>query len=215
MGGNYHFTRVPKVWRLLLIFISISYGCSFINNLPTQVSNQLSVSEQSDRIEIAGNLRATIQSDPCIEDMVLGLPEEEWRCTDSPSRTIPETTLVPTEKPEPSYQITVEENKYDIEVIQWDEAYQYVDQYMSVCGPVVDSYFAASTDGQPTFLNLGKEYPDPDRFTVLIWGRNLEGFPFNPDEYYYGKSICVAGKIVDYQGTFEIEARNPEQIEVE
>jgi hypothetical protein len=76
----------------------------------------------------------------------------------------------------------------------------------------VSAYFATSTNGQPTFLNIGKEYPDPERFTALIWGRDLEYFPFNPDEYYFGKTICVQGLVEEYKGTLEIEVTDPEQI---
>jgi len=41
-------------------------------------------------------------------------------------------------------------------------------EYATVCGPVVSAYFATSMNGQPTFLNIGNEYPDPKRFTALI-----------------------------------------------
>ena len=78
----------------------------------------------------------------------------------------------------------------------------------------MSAYLATSTNGQPTFLNIGKEYPDPERFTALIWGRDLENFPFNPDEYYFGKTVCIQGFVEEYKGTLEIEVTDPEQIEI-
>ena len=78
----------------------------------------------------------------------------------------------------------------------------------------MSAYFATSTNGQPTFLNIGKEYPDPERFTALIWGRDLENFPFNPDEYYFGKTIYIQGFVEEYKGTLEIEVTDPEQIKI-
>lgn len=211
-------TRAPQLLYFLFIFSFISGGCNSNKDQTPSVSNQLTSLEnrivQEDSIEIAKSIRATVRGDPCIEDIVLGLPEENWRCsTPEPGEQSiqPEITTV---EPTPRILNTPEELPPDTETIQWDQAYTFIDQYVNVCGPVVDSYFAASTDGQPTFLNLGKEYPDPERFTVLIWGSNLESFPFNPDEYYFGKTICIRGKIVEYEGIYEIEARKPDQIEV-
>ncbi len=186
--------RAPQICYFIFICSIIFSGCTSGNKPTTQVSNQLTIPEnqisQENRYKIAKNIRATVQSDPCIEDIVLGLPESAWRCSTPQSREfleVPPNSLeepdlkiqVPPnslEEPVSKIQATPEKLDIGIETIQWDEAYQYTDQYVSVCGPVVDSYFAASTDGQPTFLNLGKEYPDPDRFTVLIWGSNLESF---------------------------------------
>ena len=102
----------------------------------------------------------------------------------------------------------------DTNQINWNEADGYIGEFVTVCGPVVSAYFATSTNGQPTFLNIGKEYPDPERFTALIWGRDLENFPFNPDEYYFGKTICIQGFVEEYKGTLEIEVTDPEQIKI-
>jgi len=210
--------RAPKIYCVLIICSFIYGGCTSGEKPITQVPNQPTIPEnlisQENRLEIAKNIRATVQSDPCIEDIVLGLPEQEWRCSNSQTGEIFDVSPNSLEEPVKQTQATKEIIEPDLETIQWDEAYQYLDQYINVCGPVVDSYFAASTDGQPTFLNLGREYPDPDRFTVLIWGSNLESFSFNPDEFYFGKSICVEGKIVEYDGMYEIVVRRPEQIEV-
>ena len=40
-----------------------------------------------------------------------------------------------------------------------------------VCGPVVSSNYATGSKNKPTFLNIGRPYPQ-DRFTVVIWERN-------------------------------------------
>ena len=48
------------------------------------------------------------------------------------------------------------------------EAKDHAGQLMTVCGKVVNPYDAASTKGQPTFLNLDEPYPR-EIFTTLIW----------------------------------------------
>lgn len=101
------------------------------------------------------------------------------------------------------------------DVIGWDMARPHMGQFKTVCGPVVSARYAPSSAGQPTFLNIGKDYPAPDRFTVVIWGRNLANFPFKPEDYYASKTICVSGLIKEYGGVPEIEVSSPSQIEVQ
>jgi hypothetical protein len=64
-------------------------------------------------------------------------------------------------------------------------------------------------------LNIGRPYPDPKRFTVIIWGRNRSNFPSYPENYYYAKSICVKGSIENYEGSAQIEATSSSQIMVQ
>ncbi len=100
------------------------------------------------------------------------------------------------------------------ETISWNKADDYVGEFRTVCGPVVDSHFASTTGGEPTFLNLGKPYPDPDRFTVLIWGEDRSKFTNEPEDYYFQKEICVSGMIEEYQGSMEIVVDKPSQIKI-
>jgi DNA/RNA endonuclease YhcR with UshA esterase domain len=90
------------------------------------------------------------------------------------------------------------------------EAKGHVGEVATVCGEVASTHYAASTKGQPTFLNLDKPYPNPV-FTVLIWGSNRSKFG-TPENDYKGKHICVTGKITEYRGGPEIVADKPDQI---
>jgi len=139
-------------------------------------------------------------------------------------KTPPPNTLVPTKKPTSTRRPTklptntpyvrppTATPRIKSDTIPWDEARYYYGEYKTVCGKVVDSDYASSTSGQPTFLNLGRPYPDPKRFTVIIWGRNRGNFPSSPDNYYYAKSICVKGLIENYKGSAQIEATSSSQI---
>lgn len=98
--------------------------------------------------------------------------------------------------------------------ISWEEAPDYVGETVSVYGPVAGTKFASSSNGGPTFLDIGADYPDPSRVTVLIWGEDRANFSSAPERYYQGKTICVSGKLTTYNGACQIEVSSPNQIEV-
>jgi hypothetical protein len=101
------------------------------------------------------------------------------------------------------------------EFVNWYEAQNYIGERTTVCGPVVDATWASGSNDKPTFLNLGKPYPDPDRFTVVIWIQNRGNFPQAPEDYYLGKTICVTGLIIEYNWIPEIEVKYPSEIEIQ
>jgi len=97
--------------------------------------------------------------------------------------------------------------------LSWDEALNHVGERATVCGKVEGTYWATGSNGKPTLLNVGKDYPAPDRFVVLIWEDNRSEFSQPPEEYYLDKIISVTGLIMEYNGTAEIEVNSPEQIQ--
>jgi hypothetical protein len=78
---------------------------------------------------------------------------------------------------------------------------------------VVATFYARSSNGSPTFLNVGRDYPDSRRFTVVVWGSDRGSFGA-PERRYRGRTICVIGRIELYQGVAEIEATRPSQIRI-
>ncbi len=96
--------------------------------------------------------------------------------------------------------------------ISWQDAYLYKGNTITIYGPVVDSHWAETSKGKPTFLNIGKPYPDSDRFTILIWINERNIFPAPPETYYLGKTIYVTGIIEEYNGSYEMVVRSPSQI---
>lgn len=97
--------------------------------------------------------------------------------------------------------------------LSWDEAINHVGERATVCGKVEGTHWATGSNGKPTFLNIGKDYPASDRFVVLIWEGNRSKFSQPPEEYYLDKTISVTGLITEYNGIAEIEVTSPEQIE--
>src|SRR5712692_3920702 len=92
------------------------------------------------------------------------------------------------------------------------EAKDHIGETATVCGSVVSTRYAASTKGQPTFLNLDKPYPS-QIFTVVIWGSDRSKFGA-PESDYKGKRICVTGKITEYRNAPQIIAERPQQIQM-
>ena len=95
--------------------------------------------------------------------------------------------------------------------ISWKSARSVVGTVATVKGLVVDSYYARTSNGGPTFLNLGKPYPDKRRFTVVIWERYRSRFGV-PERRYRARTICVRGRVSLYRGVPEIESTSPAQI---
>lgn len=94
-----------------------------------------------------------------------------------------------------------------------NEAKEHFGEFATVCGEVVSAHYALTTNGEPTFLNLDKPFPN-QIFTVVIWGSDRSKFG-KPEEEYNGKRICVSGKITAYAGLPEIIAKDPKQIKLQ
>jgi DNA/RNA endonuclease YhcR with UshA esterase domain len=92
-----------------------------------------------------------------------------------------------------------------------EEAQDHIGESQTVCGMVASTNFAASSKGQPTFLNLNRSYPN-HIFTVVIWGRDRPRFKNPPEEFFDKKRICVTGEITTYRGKPQIEVEDPSQI---
>lgn len=99
---------------------------------------------------------------------------------------------------------------HSAEAIEPEEAAAHVGEHARVCGIVASAKFARDSRGQPTFLNLGKAYPD-QVFTALVWGSDRPAFPY-PPESLEGRGICVTGVISEYKGKPQIIVSGPAQI---
>ena len=134
--------------------------------------------------------------------VLLEIPTENPILTNTPAPTVtpaPSITLVP---PTPTEELP----------LNWDQAKDFIGEIKTVCGPVKSAFFAESSEGQPTFLNIGKDYPDPARFSVIIWGEDRQNFPEPPEQAYLKQTICVTGEIQEYDGVAEMFAEDPSQV---
>jgi DNA/RNA endonuclease YhcR with UshA esterase domain len=84
--------------------------------------------------------------------------------------------------------------------IDWSDAAKHVGETVTVTGPVISTH--ASTNGKTVSLNIGKDYPAADRFTIYLTTDKAA----KADETYKGKTVTVTGKVVLYKKTPEIKA---------
>lgn len=99
--------------------------------------------------------------------------------------------------------------------IAWQEAPQHIGETVTVYGPVVDIDFATSSNGQPTFIDLGAAYPSSKRVTIVIWGEDRGAFPSPPESMYAGKTLYVTGELYVYNNACNIKVTSPSQIKAQ
>jgi hypothetical protein len=88
--------------------------------------------------------------------------------------------------------------------ISWSEARDLVGTDQRVCGPLAGT--GRSQDDY--FLNLGRDYPDPERFTIVLW--DVGGVEPIPE----GATLCASGLITSYEGVAQLELRSASAVEV-
>ena len=98
--------------------------------------------------------------------------------------------------------------------IEWKEAEKYIGETVTVYGPVKATKYASSSNGSPTFIDLGAAYPSSSRVTMTIWGKNRSAFSPSPEKMYSGKTVCVTGEIYVYRGVCNIEVTSPSQVKI-
>ena len=79
--------------------------------------------------------------------------------------------------------------------VPWDKAADHVRQERTVTGRVESATFAKETTSTPTYLNVGRPYPDERRFVAVIFGDDRGNFRRPPEATYEGKDIAVTGEI--------------------
>jgi hypothetical protein len=99
-----------------------------------------------------------------------------------------------------------------VDVVYWPVAKAFIGEEKYVCGRVVNTYYAVDTDGNPTFIDVGKAYPDPNRFTVVVWGSNRINFPENFENELYQKELCFQGLIYMHEGVVYMEIGSGNQV---
>ena len=107
-----------------------------------------------------------------------------------------------------------EQNSLPADAVEWSEAASHVGESVAIYGRVVDTEFAPDSTGQPTFLDIGRGYPDPSRLSVVIWGEDRSNFDDYPERAYRGSEICVYGEVYAYEDHYCIQVTSPSQIVV-
>lgn len=110
--------------------------------------------------------------------------------------------------------------------VPWDQAWRYFGQEVSVEGPVVGYYYSGYLK-----INVGRDYPDPDRFEIYIPSDYVEDFEavfgdsFWEDWSARAQVVCVTGTVEGYRWNYggprgegysvaQIEVTDPESVSV-
>lgn len=75
-----------------------------------------------------------------------------------------------------------------------------------VKGRIASVYYARTSSGSPTFIDLGFAYPDRRRLTLVIWREDRGNFPSAPERMFRrGSLVCAQGVVSRYRGAAQIE----------
>jgi len=91
-------------------------------------------------------------------------------------------------------------------------AAEFVGREANVCGVVVGARYAENSEGQPTFMYMGADFPR-HVFSIRIWGRDRSKWT-TPPEQLTGMTVCAEGEIRNANGRPEIVVNNPRQMRV-
>ena len=62
------------------------------------------------------------------------------------------------------------------------------------------------------FINIGADYPDTSRLTVVIWGENRDDTTEDIVDSLLGKEVVVFGSPYEYNGVAQIEIMDPSEL---
>ena len=99
--------------------------------------------------------------------------------------------------------------------LAWDQARAFLGQQGTFRGEVVSATFVEDIGREPTFLNIGRPFPDQSRLTVVVWGEDRGQFSQPPEVAYSpGQEICVSGEVTLFEGVAQIEISSPSALSV-
>ncbi len=88
--------------------------------------------------------------------------------------------------------------------------YMGKNENIKVCGTVVSTKLSSKGN---IFLNLDKKFPN-QIFSITIFKDNTSNFSYQPEKYLAGKTICVTGKVTNYNGVPSVNITDEKAIEV-
>lgn len=105
--------------------------------------------------------------------------------------------------------------------IDWSQADQYVGQVVSVAGPLHETRRRPDVSGSPMWIDMGGVFPNPKRFTVVLWGKHWHQFDLHQldADYWFTivndevelATLCIRGTVREYKGVPQIELQDKGQ----
>ncbi len=97
--------------------------------------------------------------------------------------------------------------------ITLDNVSKHIGDSITICGKVAGIRYFENSKDQPTFLNIGANYPD-QKITVVIRGETRKLFTRKIEDLN-NKEICITGRITLYKERAQIVIGKPEQIRLQ
>jgi endonuclease G len=88
--------------------------------------------------------------------------------------------------------------------------YMGKNERIRVCGTVVSTKLSSKGN---IFINLDKKFPN-QIFSISIFKDNVPNFSYRPDLFLAGKTICVTGKVTNYNGVPGVSVEDEKAIEI-
>ncbi len=88
--------------------------------------------------------------------------------------------------------------------------YMGKNESVKICGTVVSTKLSSKGN---IFLNLDKKFPN-QIFSISIFKDKVSNFSYQPELFLAGKTICVTGKITNYNGVPGVSIDNEKAIEI-
>ena len=98
------------------------------------------------------------------------------------------------------------------EVIPAEQAVRHIGKSGMVCGKVERARYAQNTEGEPTFLYMGGNFPR-HTFSARIPGTIRGTFSPSPEELQ-GKDVCIVGSIQRDSSRAEIAVKSSSDIKL-
>lgn len=96
--------------------------------------------------------------------------------------------------------------------INWQNVGQHIGSTVAVRGPVMAVTQKEGIRGNPTWIEVGAAYPNPNRLKVVIWIEDKPRFPMVMPGLLDGKNVCFTGLVTDYKGVAQIVMRDAGQL---
>ena len=88
--------------------------------------------------------------------------------------------------------------------------YMGKNENIKVCGTVVSTKLSSKGN---IFINLDKKFPN-QIFSISIFKDNTSNFSYQPEKFLSGKTICVTGKVTNYNGVPSVSITDEKAIEI-
>lgn len=100
---------------------------------------------------------------------------------------------------------------YSQNTIKLEDVAKHVGDSVKICGKVYGIRFVSTVQNEPTFINLGANFPN-QLLTIVIWSDVRKTFTRMPEELFKDKEVCVTGKIELYKERPQVVVRDKGQL---